>query len=104
MTQAGAAPIPPSSWKRLTVSGLRWNFLASFLKQLLNFVIGVILARLLSPSDFGLVGMVAVFTGFASVFMGQGFGAAIIQRQDLDGRHLDSIFWMNAFLDDCCAT
>jgi O-antigen/teichoic acid export membrane protein len=55
----------------------------------------VVLARLLLPSDFGLIGMIAVFSGFAALFVDLGFGAALVQRRDLDDRHLSSAFWLN---------
>lgn len=64
-------------------------------KQILEFGISVILARLLTPQDFGLVGMVFVFTGFISLFSELGFGAALIQRKDVYEQHLSSVFWLN---------
>jgi len=59
------------------------------------FLIGVILARLLSPREFGLVAMITVITNFASIFAELGFSAALIQRQDVTQEHLSSVFWLN---------
>jgi PST family polysaccharide transporter len=53
------------------------------------------LVRLLSPEDFGLIGMVVVFTGFARLFSDLGLGAALIQKQDLKRRYIDTVFWVN---------
>jgi PST family polysaccharide transporter len=78
-----------------TLKGLVWSIIAQFTKQSLRFVISVILARLLAPKDFGLVGMIIVFTGFAGLFSELGFGAALIQRKEIEERHLSSIFWLN---------
>ena len=59
-----------------------------------SIVLMVILARLLMPEDFGLVGMIVVFTGFAGIFSDAGFGAALIQKKAVEERHLSSVFWL----------
>lgn len=61
----------------------------------LRFATLAALARLLSPSDFGLMGMIMVVTGLAQTFADMGLGAAIIQRQNVPNSHLSSIFWAN---------
>jgi len=81
--------------RQKTISGIGWTILAKIGKQLLQFFITIILARLLTPKDFGLVGMVIVFTGFATLFGELGFGAALIQKEKLEERHYSSIFWLN---------
>lgn len=81
--------------RQQTVSGIGWTSVAQVSKQGLQFIISVILARLLSPEDFGLVGMVIVFTGFASLFGELGFGAALIQREIIEDKHCSSVFWLN---------
>ena len=80
---------------RRTISGLGWSLGAQILRQSAQFLIAVLLARLLSPSEFGLVAMVVVFSGFASLFNDLGFGPALIQRQDIEERHYSSVFWVN---------
>ncbi|MEQ6341788.1 MAG: MOP flippase family protein [Gammaproteobacteria bacterium] len=82
--------------KRQTVSGIKWSSVSQAVKlgaQLLGIVI---LARLLPASDFGLVAMATVVTGFASLFRDMGTAAAVIQRQDIPPQLLDSVFWFNA--------
>ncbi len=81
--------------KQQTISGLEWSAGAQIAKQGLQFIISVILIRLLTPKDFGLIGMIMVFTGFAGLFSELGFGAALIQRKEIEERHLSSIFWLN---------
>lgn len=81
--------------KSKTISGLKWSGLNQVIKQGLNITIGIILARLLNPSDFGLLGMVTVFTGFIQLFNDFGFGAALIQKQDADDLDFNSVFWFN---------
>jgi len=63
-----------------------------------QFVITAVLARLLAPSDFGLIGMATVFTGFALIFGELGIGGAIIQKQDLREEHCSSAFWLNVLI------
>lgn len=65
------------------------------LNQMIGLVIGVILARLLSPEEFGVLGMVTVLTGFAHVFVDFGFTSAIIQNKMTDTNHWSSVFWLN---------
>lgn len=87
---------------KIVFHGLSWGAAANLIRQLLNFVIGVILARVLIPDEFGLLGMVLVFAGLANLFVGQGMGAVIIQKQNLEKRHLDSLFWLNLVLGFFC--
>lgn len=78
-----------------TVVGVGWAAVTQASRQALQFAISVILARLLTPTDFGLVGMVTVFTGFASLFSELGFGAALIQKERPGEEHYSSVFWLN---------
>lgn len=78
-----------------TVAGLGWSGASQLLRQAINFGIGVLLARLLTPDDFGLLGMVMVFTGFVQVFTELGLGSAIIQKPDLEEKHRSTVFWVN---------
>jgi len=81
--------------RQRTLMGLGWNGAARLLGQLLQLAATVILARLLSPKEYGLLGMVLVFTGFASFVADMGLGASIIQRSTVTERHLNSVFWLN---------
>ncbi len=84
-----------SNYRQRTIGGIGWSVIARLGTQGLRFVIGVILARLLSPEAFGLIGMLTVFIGFASIFVDLGFGSALIQKQDATPDHYFSIFWVN---------
>jgi PST family polysaccharide transporter len=84
-----------SSLRKEAASGTKW-VAVSQASRLAAQVLGMlILARLLSPSDFGVVAMASVFTGFASIFRDLGTGAAVIQRRELTAGLLDSVFWLN---------
>jgi PST family polysaccharide transporter len=86
-----------SSIKQQTIAGISWTLLAQAAAQFSSFVITAILSRLLAPADFGLLGMVAVFTGFAMLISKAGLGQALIQKQeqDLHDDHYSSAFWLN---------
>jgi O-antigen/teichoic acid export membrane protein len=90
--RAGA---PDADLKQRTVTGLLWSAGANVGQQFLTFTVTAVLARLLVPADFGLVATVAVFTGFVSLFIDFGLGAALVQRTTLTERHRSSAFWMN---------
>ena len=62
--------------------------------QVLQFVVTIILARLLTPSDFGLVAMVMVIRGFLNVFLTTGFNMALVQMQKTNDDHLQTIFFL----------
>jgi PST family polysaccharide transporter len=64
-------------------------------QQLIQFAVSIVLARLLLPADFGLVGMLLVFSGFASLFAEFGFAGALIYQPGLTRVQASSIFWLN---------
>lgn len=85
-------------FRRRTLDALSWSGAAQFVRQLIWLVLGIVLARLLTPRDFGLIAMIVVLTGFASLFLEAGFGPALIHRQDAAERHFSSVFWANLSL------
>lgn len=86
------------SLKQKTFSGLYWSFLTQVARQLVQLVVVFILAKLLTPVDFGLVAMAVVFTGFVTIFVDMGIGQALIQKQDASDEHYCSAFWLNIAL------
>jgi O-antigen/teichoic acid export membrane protein len=81
--------------KSKTSAGLRWSVFEQVSKQGVGFVISIIIARILSPSDYGIIGMIAVFTGISSVFVGAGFGSALIRKQDRSDIDFSTVFYYN---------
>lgn len=73
--------------KLRTARTIKWNVIDRVSSQLLYAVSGIVLARLLSPNDFGLVGAVAIFQAFASLMVDSGFSYALLQRKTPS--HLD---------------
>jgi len=80
------------------LSGLGWSGLSLITRESMRIIIFIILARLLSPKEFGLLGMVTVLTYFANIFVDMGFGAAIIQRNNIKENHLNAVFWANLII------
>ena len=76
------------------IRGVAWASVANWGCQLLSFGVYAGLARLLSPQAFGLVALAGVYVAFIQIFVMQGFGTAIIQRRNLEEKHLDSAFWI----------
>jgi PST family polysaccharide transporter len=81
--------------RQRTLSGLGWSGAAQILGTGFQFGISVILARLLSPRDFGLIGMVLVFTRFASSLSEMGLGDSLVQQRAVTDRQLNTVFWVN---------
>lgn len=84
-----------SSLKQKTVSGLTWSFVENMARQLIIFVIGVILARLLLPAEYGLFGIVSIFVGISRSFVNSGFNQALIQKQRLTDEDCSTVFFFN---------
>jgi len=71
-----------------TVSGLSWQMFASVVSFVARFGLGIVLARLLPPEDFGIVGVALIVTGFATTLTELGLGPALIQRKEISERHI----------------
>jgi len=83
------------SLKPRTIHALSWSFLESIGLQSVRFVIGIVLARLLLPEQFGLIAMLMIFMAVAQSFLDSGFGAALIQKRDITQLDTCSIFYFN---------
>lgn len=81
-----------------TVSGVLWGFLEKFSLQAFGFIQGIILARLLAPSDYGLIAMTGIFTGLAYTLVDSGFSSALIQKKDKTEMDYSTTFITNVLL------
>lgn len=84
-----------SSLKEKTVKGLLWGGIHNGFQQLLNLSFGIILGRILNPSDYGMVGMLTIFSLIASTLQESGFHAALANREKRDPNDFTSVFWFN---------
>ena len=81
--------------KQKTVSGIMWSAIERFSLQGVQFIIQIILARLLLPSDYGMIGMLAIFLQVAQVFIDSGFTNALIQKKDRTEEDFATVFYFN---------
>ncbi|MEH6307451.1 lipopolysaccharide biosynthesis protein [Olivibacter sp. CPCC 100613] len=83
------------SSKGLVLKGVFWNAIQLIVNQGFAFIVKLVLAKILLPEQFGLVGMATVFTGFVSVLTELGIGAALIQKkeEELTPAHYNTAFW-----------
>jgi O-antigen/teichoic acid export membrane protein len=75
------------------LSGMFWSFGERITAQLVTFIITIILARILTPGDYGAVSLILVFITLANVFVSNGFGESLIQKQNATERDFSTIFW-----------
>ena len=75
-----------------------WTGIGRYLQYIVQIVVLSILARILDPSDFGILGMVIVFSGFAQILTEAGISSAIIQKIDLEGKEISTVFWFSVFI------
>src|SRR5688500_2414099 len=83
------------SLRQRAAKGIFWSVIQKWGRAAISILTFVVLSRLLAPEAFGLVALATVFTVFIELFLDQGFGAAIVQRAELEPEHLDTAFWIN---------
>ena len=83
------------SIKRKVGSGMVWTSLQRFAKMGIDFISGIILARLLTPFDYGCIGMLSIFMVLADTFIDSGFGSALIQKKNPTQTDYSTIFFWN---------
>lgn len=81
--------------KRTILSGLFWKFSERISAQIVSLIVSIVLARLLTPDDYGAVALILVFITIANVFVSNGFGNALIQKKDTDNLDFSSVFYIN---------
>lgn len=82
-------------FKAAAIRGFSWSFLEKFASQALQFIIGIILARLLTPVEYGITGMIAVFLSILSVFWMGGMGEALVRKTKPTHKDYSTVFIFN---------
>ncbi|MDD3460325.1 MAG: lipopolysaccharide biosynthesis protein [Mesotoga sp.] len=75
-----------------------WSFIENFGTQGIHFIFGVILARLLSPKDYGIIGVLSIFMGLANIIVDSGFKLSIIRSRNISHEDCSTIFYTNLIL------
>jgi len=89
---------PISSLENRAIRGVLWSAAEQLAPKAVQSVVSIVLARLLLPEQFGLIGMLMVFLLLGRVFLESGFGLALIQKQDTTEIHYNSVFYTNIVL------
>ena len=85
------------SLKKQATTGLVWTFAQQFGNQALGFVVSLILARVLLPEEFGVIGMITVFIGLGKALVNSGLTQSLIRRKEITEVDLSTIFYFNLF-------
>lgn len=85
----------PDSLKNKTVKGVSWSFAEQLLTRASNFVIGIVLARILSPTDYGLIGMLGLFLAVSQLFIDGGLTSALIRTKNPSEKDFSTVYLIN---------
>lgn len=95
ISQGTTADVDLSDLKRKSVRGGAVTMLSQAISIAIQLTSTVVLARLLSPNDYGVIAMVMAVTGFAGLFRDLGLSSAAIQKKDLTRSQQSNLFWLN---------
>ena len=87
--------LPVSSLKTKTVKGVMWSSVDRFLTQGIQFVFSILIARLLLPSDYGVVAMLGIFLAISQTFVDSGFSTALVRKLDRTDADFSTVFYFN---------
>ena len=87
-----------SDIKQKTKIGMIWNALEKIVLQVISFVLNIILARLLTPHDYGTIGMLTIFLTFSNVFIDSGFSRALVQKQNRTESDFSTVLIFNILM------
>lgn len=84
-----------SSLRETTIRGVGWSFADTLSNQGVTFLVGVVLARLLSPEEYGLIGIITIFITVFNTIVDSGFSNALIRKNDADDIDYSTVFYSN---------
>lgn len=90
------------SLKQRTVAGATWVAVEKWGQQAVQFVITILIARILSPADYGVVGILLVFLMLSNVLIDSGFGAALVRKQEATDADYATVFYLNLIISIAC--
>lgn len=86
------------SLRKKTIQGVVWSSIERFSLQSIQFIINIIMARLLLPSDYGMIGMLAIFLQLSQTFVDCGFTNALVQRKERTETDFSTVFYCNVLI------
>ena len=84
--------------KNQLISGIWWVAVSRYSALGIQFIVTIIIARILSPSDYGIIGLLTVFTAISNIIVESGFGQALIQKGNADNKDFSSVFFLNLLI------
>lgn len=90
------------SLKQKTFRGVIWSAVERFSTQGVQFLFGILLARLLTPNDYGMIAMLTIFMAVSQTFIDSGFGNALIRKPDRNENDKATVFFFNIFMAAAC--
>ena len=87
---------------RASISGMTWSALGHVVVRGSQFLVGIFLARLLTPADFGLIGMLGIFLGISEMFVNCGFPLAFVRKTDRTEKDASTVFWFSLAMSLAC--
>ncbi len=83
------------SLKQKTLQGLSWSFIDNFAIQIISFAVGIVLARLIDPAEFGILGLITIFMALSTTFVDSGFASALVRKNDCTDVDYSTVFFYN---------
>lgn len=88
--------------RRLSLMGMKWRAIEKFSLQAVTFFVGIIVARLLTPADYGLIGILGIFIAVSQTLIDSGFSNALIRKQDCNEKDYSTVFYFNFLMGLLC--
>lgn len=85
-----------------TINATKWSAIERLTVQFIQLAISIIIARLLLPTDFGIIGMVAIFLGISQTFIDSGFSQALIYKTNRTSEDSSTVFYFNIIVGFFC--
>ncbi|MCL6275548.1 lipopolysaccharide biosynthesis protein [Muricauda sp. 2012CJ35-5] len=83
-------------------NGIAWSAIEQFSVDILHFVLGIVLARILAPEEYGVIGILLIFIAISDIFIDSGFGAALVQKQNRTEDDKSTVFWFSLLVSFFC--
>lgn len=90
------------SVKQTTLYGVKWGAVEKFSVQGSRFILGIIMARLLSPDDYGIISMITIFIVISETFVDSGFSLALVRQKSSSDKDYSTVFYFNLLLSFIC--
>lgn len=91
-----------TSLKTKTLNGMGWSMIDNVVGTGVSFIVGIILANILPPEEFGIIGIIMVFLAIALIFVDSGFSQALIRKKEIHKDDYSTLFWFNIVVAIVC--